>query len=281
MGRFKSVHIYGSYDIIKKVRVVKAITLGLIVCGVLAGQLISFSGLWLEGGHSNREIERRFNEDWERAAKLSHESGIPFYLGKDQDDPHMWAYEGKSITPVDYVNVHGIPFIFAYRHEILGDLIPDHGNWRDGISATTWIFDGAEILEIRILPLAANLLIGFAVVWAASLMILTEKYSRIRPFRFSSISAVASTGCFVWVWMNREFYPTNSAFWELSNESPFGVISAYQLHCVSILVLWAARFATLVGPYCFLMVVLQWTAARYSSRSKSDRIREFPESDRE
>lgn len=248
----------------------KLLSLGLIICGVLEGQLISFHGLWLEGGFSNRSIEHSFTDDWNRAAELSQESGIPFYFDADHDDPGMWAYQGKRISSVDFAYVHGIPFIYGYRHTIL-ERYDTFGNVSGSSSATTWIFDGAEILEIRRIPLAANLLIAFAIIWASSLMILTTKYSKLRPIRLSLFSAAASVGCFVFVWRNLEFHATSSWWWEYDfHNSPFKFFSVYQLHVASIIVLWAARFATLVGSYFLMMAVLQWTSEKYKKRFKFD-----------
>jgi hypothetical protein len=247
----------------------KLLSLGLIICGVLIGQLISFRGLWLEGGFSNRTIEHIFNDDWNRAAELSQESGIPFYFDADHDDPGMWAYQGKSISSVDFANVHGIPFIYGYRHIMLDHYNP-FGKLSSSRSSTTWIFDGAEILEIRRISLAANLLIGVAIIWASSLMIMTTKYSKLRPIRFSLISAAASVGCFVLVWRNLEFHATSSWWWEYFYYNPFKLFSVYQFHIASIFVLWAARFATLVGSYFLMMVAIHWTSAKYNKRKEKE-----------
>lgn len=141
-----------------------------ILLGLVLANLLGFGGFWLSEGVSDAAIDEQLQDDWTQ------------YLKNDPNPNYLTFFEFGH-TEVRRSRVHGWPLRW-----LSCDYMTQFGPafWA---TSSAWAFDGAEVFEFRLIPLAANTL--FAAALSAATFAFIGRFRKRPILRFTIVDLLA------------------------------------------------------------------------------------------
>ncbi len=165
--------------------------LACVVVGVACANLIGIVGFWWKAGASDREVWRKYAED-----------ATDYDAKPEEFRKATYFFE---YTDVKRSRVHGWPFRCLWCDVITrgrGDL---------RVRATPWLFDGADVYELRVWPLVSDITVAIGMVTSAY-WVLRRPRKRKSQFTLASLlGTVFAAALTLWTWLSRERFENSVA----------------------------------------------------------------------